>query len=154
MKREDLSAEKLVQEIKNVMRPLSPQRLEMYYSKAHSCYEIGQYKQACDIFELLVSYDPFERSFWKGLAAARQLTKEYELSLKAWAMLALLSPKCPYSHFHAAECFIALKNFDDAQAALQKCRELMKDDTHPLQSKVSLLEDTWQPQKELSLQNT
>lgn len=154
MHNDEWNIEILKKELKNALKPLSPHKLELYYSKAHSCYEVGKYDEACEVFELLVAYDPFEKSFWKGLASTRQMKKDYELALKAWSMLALLAPKCPYSHYHAAECYIAMKNYDEASLAIEQCREKMKNEEHPLKDKVALLEERWKPEKQLSLQQS
>ena len=96
------------------------------YKKASDFYEKGFYKESSSIFTQLVLQEPFEQSFWEGLAASRQMECKYEDALYAWSLVALLSEKDPIPHFHAAECLFALHDPEEAEKALRLAEKRAK----------------------------
>jgi tetratricopeptide (TPR) repeat protein len=53
-----------------------------------------------------------------GLAACRQLTRDYEGAVLCYSQAAILDVEDPLAPFHAAECYLAMKRFDEARSAL------------------------------------
>lgn len=96
----------------------SDQLQEQLYASAYTHYEVGEYASAIDFFTQLVLSDPFSTYFWKGLASSRQMLGRFTEALSAWSVLALLSENDPIPHFHAAECFIALGDKQEAEKAI------------------------------------
>lgn len=46
------------------------------------------------------------------------MQKQYERALQCYGQAALLDEKDPYTHWHAAECFLSIKNYEQANEAL------------------------------------
>jgi tetratricopeptide (TPR) repeat protein len=75
------------------LRDFSSSDLETIYISAYQFYQNGSYARSCELFLQLISSNPYEGNFWKGLASCYQMQSAFEQALHAWAMLALLSPK-------------------------------------------------------------
>ncbi len=99
-------------------KPFNKDQQERLYSISYGLYEAGNYIKAANFFSCLIFHNPFDIRFWKGLAAAKQMEPDYQAALHAWSILALLAPRDPLSHFHAAECFISMGNKTEALKAL------------------------------------
>jgi len=100
--------------------------LSVIYSVAYTLYQAGDYKEAIIVFQRLVSHDPLTVKNWMGLAASLQMEKDYEESLKAWAMASIISPNDPLPHYHAAECYLELGNEVEGKKAMSETRSLIK----------------------------
>ena len=109
----------------------SREDLSVIYSVAYALYQEGDYKEAILLFQRLASHDPFTVKHWMGLGASLQMEKEFEESLKGWAMASIITPNDPVPHFHAAECYLALGNETEGKKALSEARALIKNEEHP-----------------------
>ena len=116
--------------------------VEEYYSYGFAQYGSGNWNEAADIFRLLCTKRPLEARFWFGLGATLQEAGTYTDALHAWAMAALLKNEDPYPHFHAAECYLSLNDPKQALLAFKEVQERITA-KHPLQDKVSLLQEQW-----------
>jgi len=99
------------------------------YSAAYAHYESGLYTEAGDLFTQLTLMDPQEESFWRGLAASRQMGQKYTSALYAWGVVSILSKDDPLTHLHAAECLLSLQKKEEAKAALNAALQLAKDNS-------------------------
>lgn len=108
------------------------------YNTAYRLYDEGRYKDASSLFTQLALKDPFEESYWRGLAAARQMERKFEAALHAWALVAILAEKDPWPHFHAAECYFALRDNLEANKALNLAEDRLKNED-PLHQKIRQL---------------
>lgn len=117
--------------------------LEALYTYAYALYQAGKAEDAAKAFQVLCTRNPLEARFWFGWAAALQGCANYKKALPVWAMSALLDPKSPYPHFHAAECATSLENREDALLALSQAKTLINSDSHPLTSPIQALEERW-----------
>lgn len=106
-------------------KPFSKSQRETIYAAAFGKYQIGEYSQAGDLFIQLIMHDPYDTRFWKGLAATKQMQKEYRASLHAWAIFALLSGHQSMGHFHAAECYLSLDEKEEAKKALHMAEKFL-----------------------------
>jgi len=126
--------------------------LAALYANAYHLYDAGHFDQAIGPFQLLVTLNPYEEQYWMGLGAALQMNKSYEKALNAYAMAVLLDDENPYPHFHAAECYISLKNLDDVVKALNLAEEAASGDHYDkdLQDRISALRIAWdlEPKKD------
>jgi type III secretion system low calcium response chaperone LcrH/SycD len=112
--------------------------MESLYREAYACYETGHFEKAKKIFAELVSKEPMEKAFWMGLAASSQMQKDYSESVYAWSFVQLLDPENPLPYVHAAECFLSLKQKEEAKDSLLVAQE--KAEGNPsLLSKIDLL---------------
>jgi len=92
--------------------------IETFYSFAYGYYQSGKYETAIHFFRLLTLIDPDKRKHWMGLGASYQMIKGYERALQCYGYAAILDENDPYTHWHAAECFIALNQPEQAKLAL------------------------------------
>jgi type III secretion system low calcium response chaperone LcrH/SycD len=123
------------------LRDFSSSDLETIYISAYHFYQKGNYAKSCELFLQLISSNPYEGNFWKGLASCYQMQSAWEQALHGWAMLALLCPNDPFAHYHAAECLFAMKNFTETRKAIGKARELCGNDEMQIEKKLNLLEE-------------
>ncbi len=120
--------------------------MEALYLAASVCYEAHDYEQSALLFTSLVQEFPFEAACWKGLASSEQMRTNYEAALCAWGVSALLNDKDPWVHFHAAECYLSLGNYEEAQKALSMAETLTSLAPHEdLASKLELLKTIHTP---------
>ncbi len=110
--------------------------------KASRLYDEGQYKDAAALFTNLVLKDPLEESYWRGLAASKQMHGKFEEALHAWGLVALLANKDAWPHFHAAECLFALRDEEEGQKALDCAEERLKEGD-PLRRNIQLLKERY-----------
>ncbi|MBI5272845.1 MAG: tetratricopeptide repeat protein [Chlamydiia bacterium] len=118
------------------------ENIETFYSYAFSHYHGGHWNEALKAFLVLCTKRPTEFRFWFGLGATFQEMGKYIDALHAWAMSALLQKSDPYPHFHAAECYLSLRNGGDALKALSEAEERLTPH-HPLRTKIALLKEQW-----------
>lgn len=97
---------------------LSAEEEKKAYAAAFTLYEGQEYKKAGALFTRLVMTNPFFPFYWKGLAASKQMQRDYEAALHAWALFSLLDTGTE-GHLHAAECFIQIGDKEEAKKALQ-----------------------------------
>lgn len=106
---------------------LTPDSMEVIYLAAYNQYNAGRYEDAEKIFQLLSVLNHFEKKYWLGLGAAREMQKKYEEALKAYTYLGLQDLHAPLAPFHAAKCFIAIGKLDEAESALRAAHVNSKD---------------------------
>jgi type III secretion system low calcium response chaperone LcrH/SycD len=110
------------------------------YSAAYACYDAGDYEKADELFNALTQSAPFEEGHWRGLASTRQMLSDYEGSLHAWSIVALLNTGDPYVHFHAGECLLSLGNRQEAAKALDMAEARLNSPADDeLKDKIELL---------------
>lgn len=95
------------------------------YAQAYALYQKEEYRKASFLFTRLVLINPFLSAHWRGLASSKQMAKDYEGALQAWALFCLLEPKAPDGHMHAAECLASSGNQEEAKKALQCASDLL-----------------------------
>ncbi|TDU70717.1 type III secretion system low calcium response chaperone LcrH/SycD [Prosthecobacter fusiformis] len=100
---------------------LTPQSMEVIYMVGYNQYNAGKYDEAERIFQLLSVLNHFERRYWTGLAASRELQKKYDLAIKAYGYLAMLDMEDPLPPLMMAKCFLAAGKVADAEGALHAC---------------------------------
>ncbi len=118
----------------------SPEEQDHLYAVGFGSYSQGNYAQASSLFTTLVTANPFDERFWRGLASSKQMEKKYQEALRAWSLVALLCDKDPLPHFHAAECLMSLDEKSDALKALKMAQELSLTNGD-LQTKIELLRE-------------
>ena len=112
------------------------------YEKGYSAYEAGDYKEAVAAFESLLLSRPNESAYWQALGSARQMEKDYEKALYAWAMATVLDPENPSFPFHAAECCFSNNDPQEGLKALNIVKSITDED-HELHKKALILEERW-----------
>lgn len=98
---------------------LSEASIDKLYEQAYDFYTSNQGQQAVRYFGMLITINPFQQKFWMGLGASQQLEKQPQKALQAYALAALLDDRDPSPHYHAAQCYLAMGNKQDAVKALE-----------------------------------
>ncbi len=117
---------------------LSETEKEGLYALAFDAYTCENYSEGIKIFKYLTTTSSLTAKYWKGLASCLQLTQQLQEALNCWSMAALLDEHDPMPHFHAAQCFIALNNSEDALKAITVAQEMAPFDKN-LQSNLNQL---------------
>lgn len=113
--KEVLSGKKTLKDI----RGLKNEEMEACYTAAYNFYNHGKFLEALNIFTLLCTFDNLTPKYWLGLGATRQMLKDFSGAVEAYSLSALLDYTNPKAPFHAADCLLALKEYDKAKMALE-----------------------------------
>ncbi len=110
---------------------------------AISFYQQKNYSLAEPLFTQLCISNPFEESFWRGLASSLQMLSKCKEALQAWCIVALLQDNDPLPHFHAAECFFILKEKEETRKALLQAEKRLEGSKDPetLKNNIALLKN-------------
>lgn len=98
---------------------MSDAMVEGLYSQAYRLYNTGRFKDASQMFRLLVMIDSTEAKFTMGLAACFHMQKEYESAISTYALCGILDPDSPIPHYHASDCYIQMKDLVSAIISLE-----------------------------------
>ena len=101
------------------MLGLSDAMIEGIYGQAYRLYNTGKYKDACQLFRLLIMLNSTEPKYAMGLAACFHMLKEYKNAVSSYAMCGVIDPQNPIPHYHASDCYIHLKDPVSAIIALE-----------------------------------
>lgn len=123
--------------------PVDEKEIHRLYEKGYFSYQSGNLKESISTFQTLVFHRPYEPIYWNSLASALHQAQDFELSLQAFAMVALLKPEDPSCHYYAAECYFSLNNPKEGMIALREAKRKM-DPNDPLQGRLELLKIIWQ----------
>lgn len=104
--------------------------MEALYALAHQMYISNKYKQAEQMFALLCLFNHYERKYWLGLGATRQMLKKYDAALEAYVYAAILDYKDPDAQLHAGECMLALGDRQKAKNIFRQVVELCVGPAH------------------------
>lgn len=129
----------------NAADAFSPQQQEQLYALGYQYYNQARYTDAVDCFTKLSLCNPFMQPYWYALASSEQMQAHYTEALHAWGVIALLQEKNPQPHFHAAECYFSMQEFDEAFKALRIAESLLTQsaEDQALLSKISALKEAY-----------
>lgn len=127
------------------VRGYTSDELEAVYHFAHNAYGQRKYENAVTLFLFLVENDHAESRFWMGLAAAYQMSGNYQKALVAFGMTAFLDATNPWPPIHACECYLSMGELKNAREALDAAEGVCEatDDEQPNEAareRVSKLE--------------
>jgi len=118
--------------VKGAMMPkdllgLSDQMIEGIYGQAYRLYNTGKFKEASQLFRLLVMIDSVEAKFTMGLAACMHMMKEYKAAAEAYMLCGVIDGRTPIPHFHASDCYLQMDDKPSAiislEMAIKRCAE-------------------------------
>jgi len=92
---------------------------EGMYGQAFGHYTNGRYKDAIDVFQLLVVYDGEDPRFIMGLAACYHQLKEFDSAIQLYSSCGVLDPEDPLPHYHLSDCYLQVGDKMSAVVALQ-----------------------------------
>jgi type III secretion system low calcium response chaperone LcrH/SycD len=97
---------------------LSEAMVEGIYGQAYRLYNTGKYKEAAQLFRMLLMMDTTEAKYSMGFAACFHMLKEYQNAINAYTVCGFLDPENPIPHFHASDCYIQMGDTLGALVAL------------------------------------
>lgn len=100
------------------IKGITDESMESLYAYGYNLYNTGKFDRAHKVFQFLSIHNPFEKKYWLALGGCRQMTKNYEGAVEAYAYASMLDTKDPTAIFHAADCMLRLNNRQGAEAAL------------------------------------
>lgn len=101
--------------IKDVLG-ISDESAEAIYGQAYLLYTTGRYKDAAEIFKLLIMMNSTESKYVMGLAACYHMLKEYHSASSTYMLVSAIDTVNPLPYFHASDCYIQMG--DPISAAL------------------------------------
>ena len=135
---------------------LTENGLDALYSIAYQFYQTAHYEDAITTFSMLSSVAPFDKKHWIGLGAARQLHKDYDGALKAYAAAVVIDTDDPIPHLHAAESYLALRKPEEALKAMDMAEERARraeGDNAPLLERIAVMKKIWNETVEEKVQS-
>lgn len=98
---------------------LNDQMIEGIYAQAYRLYNTGKYKEASQLFRLLIMLNGAEPKYSLGLAACFHMAKDYSTAAEVYTTCAMIDPTNPIPHYHASDCYIQLGDKISALIALE-----------------------------------
>ena len=105
------------------LKGISRQELEAVYSLGFTHYRTGRYEDAAKLFQFLVLFDHLNPKYWLALGAVQQVAKDYKGAVASYAYASFLDLENPKPQLHAAECFLALGDKENALSSLDALDE-------------------------------
>lgn len=99
-----------LRELKNV----DDNTMEAIYYVAYTLYQNGKYEDSLKVFKLLGLFDHLEKKYLMGIGSCQQMLQQYKDAINSYSMAALLDISNPTPPLHAAECYLALGDFENA----------------------------------------
>ncbi len=93
--------------------------VEGIYGQAYRLYNTGKYKDAIQLFRLLIMLNATEPKYAMGLAACFHMLKEYENAIGSYGICAAIDPTNPIPHYHASDCYLKMNDKRSALIALE-----------------------------------
>jgi type III secretion system low calcium response chaperone LcrH/SycD len=94
-------------------------KLNAMYAIAYDLYSNDKYEKAVNIFGMLCLYDPLNIDYWQGLGATHKMLKHYDLAALAYSTLIQLRSTQMSYYLDLAECFLQMKQVENAKNCLQ-----------------------------------
>lgn len=95
---------------------VSDDSAEAIYGQAYLLYTTGKYRDAAEIFKLLIMMNSIESKYVMGLAACYHMLKEYQSAASTYMLVSAVDGQNPLPYFHASDCYIQMG--DKVSAAL------------------------------------
>ena len=93
--------------------------MEAVYSIAFNYYRTGKYDEAEKLFNFLALFDHLNAKYWFGMGAVQQVKKDYKTAITSYSYCSFLDLENPKPQLHAAECYLALGDKENALSALE-----------------------------------
>lgn len=131
---------------------VSEKRINDLHSMAYIYYQNHYYLEADSCFRLLVTINPQESKFWKGLGACLQMKKNYEGALNCYRCAQSLLKEKPnsYLYLHIADCHFAMKNLQEGFLALELAQKIAKKTKdQKVINHISFMNERWKKNKKI-----
>lgn len=97
---------------------LNDAMIEGIYGQAYRLYNTGKYKEAIQVFRLLIMINASEPKYAMGLAACFHMLKQYKDAADAYTVVAVIDPDNPIPFYHMSDCYVQMGSPLSAAAAL------------------------------------
>jgi type III secretion system low calcium response chaperone LcrH/SycD len=98
---------------------LTDAMVEGVYGQAYRLYNTGKYKEAAQIFRLLVMINSTESKYSMGLAASFHMMKDFQSAANTYSVVGILDPQNPIPYYHASDCYTQMGDPVSALVALE-----------------------------------
>ena len=98
---------------------LTDAMVEGIYGQAYRLYNTGKYKEASQLFRLLMMLNAKQPKYLLGLAACFHMMKEYKNAVEIYTVCGIVDPESPIPHYHASDCYMQMKDVISAIIALE-----------------------------------
>lgn len=98
---------------------VSDQSAEGIYGQAYLLYNTGRYRDAGEVFRLLVMLNSTEPKYLIGLAACYHMLKEYQSASSTYNLASIIDPENPIPFFHASDCYLQVGDKASAASMLE-----------------------------------
>lgn len=95
------------------------EKMDAAYSVGKELFEKKHFVEACDIFFLLTQLNPYYANVWIAMGLCWQNQQVYDEALGNFTIAILLNDKNPEPYLSSIECFLALKDPEQAQTMLK-----------------------------------
>lgn len=112
------SSAKLPGTVKDMLG-ITEDSIESLYGQAYLLYNTGRYRDAIQVFRLLIMLNPLESKYIMGLGASLHMLKEYKAAAATYALVSTLDPENPIPHYHSSDCYIQMGDKLSAAASLE-----------------------------------
>lgn len=105
------------------LKGLTDGEMEAVYSMAYNFFTTGRMDDADKVFRFLVLMDHTCAKYWIGLGAVQQVKRDFKNAITSYSYASFLDIANPKPQFHAAECFLAIGDKDNALSAIAALEE-------------------------------
>lgn len=106
------------------IRGVSHDQLEAVYRVGFGLYNAGKYDDAEKLFRFLCVFQHTDPKYWVAMGAVRAARKNYAEAVKAYATASMFDCNLPKPHYYAAQCFLAMGDYDSAESGVVSLLEL------------------------------
>lgn len=110
------------------MKDIDDQTMETTYSVAYNLYNNKKFEDAEKVFMFLSLMNHYEKKYFMGLGACRQVLKKHSEAIESYIYASLLDLEDPRPPFYAAACHMAMGDKDAAIQAYEAAAELAAKD--------------------------
>jgi type III secretion system low calcium response chaperone LcrH/SycD len=98
---------------------LTDAMVEGIYGQAYRLYNTGKYRDASQLFRLLIMLNTTEPKYVMGLAACFHMLKEYKTAVASYSMVSVIDPQSPIPYYHSSDCYMQMGDPVSALVALE-----------------------------------
>ena len=104
--------------IKDILA-VSDDSMEGVYGQAYLLYNTGRYRDAAEIFSLLITLNATESKYLMGLGACYHMMKEYNNAGSTYALVSVIVPDNPVPYFHSSDCCMQMGDLTSSAIMLE-----------------------------------
>jgi type III secretion system low calcium response chaperone LcrH/SycD len=111
------------------MKGIDDQVMDTTYSVAYNLYNNKKFEDAEKVFMFLSLMNHYEKKYFMGMGACRQVLKKHREAIESYVFASLLDLEDPRPPFYAAACHIAMGDKEAAMQAYDAAADLAAKDT-------------------------